>query len=79
MSGDHFCTKRYSGYVLRFTWKEASLRIRFSFVLVEYVTKSDFAICVCFPEKFRATDIYLLFQLLPKLVSREMLKVKSNY
>ena len=79
MSGDHFCTKRYSGYVLRFTWKEASLGIRISFVSVEYVTKSDFAICVCFPEKFRATDIYLLFQLLPKLVSREMLNVKSNY
>ena len=74
-----FVQKRYSGYVLRFTWKEASLGIRISFVLVEYVTKSDFAICVCFPEKFRATDIYLLFQLLPKLVSREMLNVKSNY
>ena len=71
MSGDHFCTKRYSGYVLGFTWKEASLGIRISFVSVEYVTKSDFAICVCFPEKFRATDIYLLFQLLPKLVSRK--------
>ena len=66
-----FVQKRYSGYVLRFTWKEASLGIRISFVLVEYVTKSDFAICVCFPEKFRATDIYLLFQLLPKLVSRK--------
>ena len=74
-----FVQKRYSGYVLRFTWKEASLGIRISFVSVEYVTKSDFAICVCFPEKFRASDIYLLFQLLPESVSREMLNVKSNY
>ena len=68
MSGDHFCTKRYSGYVLRFTWKEASLTIRISFLYVDYVTKSDFAIFFCFPEKIRATDIYLLFPLLPKLV-----------
>ena len=73
-----FVQKRYSGYVLRFTWKEASLGIRISFLYVDYVTKSDFAICVCFPEKFRATDIYLLFSLLPKLVSRQKPNEKSN-
>ena len=73
-----FAQKRYSGYVLRFTWKEASLTIRISFFYVDSVTKSDFAICVCFPEKIRATDIYLLFPLLPKLVSREKPNEKSN-
>ena len=57
---------------------EASLEIRISFFYVDSVTKSDFAICVCFPEKIRATDIYLLFPLLPKLVSREKPNEKSN-
>ena len=51
--------------------KKHHLRIRISFLYVDSVTKSDFAICVCFPERFRATDIYLLFQLLTKLVSRK--------